>query len=131
MLVIDLKLPESFRERERERRKAGANHMFLYEFVSFTPRYLSKMQNWTLKNNCCLFPPRFLTAMQCHTDSKDWHKVIFDQNSQQWQATWYQTSIIFNYKFKRKYIFKKTDKRYRHQNNQQAILVSCSVGKYT
>ena len=30
-----------------------------------------------------------------------------------------------------KYIFKRIDKKTRHRNNQQAILVSCLKGKYT
>ena len=42
-----------------------------------------------------------------------------------------RTTIRFNEKFKRKNIFKKSSKRTRHQNNQEAISVSCSEGKYT
>lgn len=76
-IIKQLKKPK-----RKTRWNVWPNHLFLYEFVSFILRYLSKMQNRTLKHNCSFFPPGSLTAMQCHTDSKDWHKLIFNQNCQ-------------------------------------------------
>ena len=126
MHVIDLKLPESFREREKW--KSGANHMLLYDFVSFTLRYLSKTQYWALKHNSFLFPSKILTAKQWDTNSKHWHKVIFHQNCQPLTSNLASNN---NQIVLLKHIFKKTDKKTRHQNNQQAILLSCLKGKYT
>ena len=79
MHIIDLKLHESFRERKRHEKQEQT----IYFFMSLSRSLISQQDaKLIFKAQLLPFPPRFLTAMQCYTDSKDWHKVIFDQNCQ-------------------------------------------------
>jgi len=107
--------------------KVWPNHLFLYEFVSFILRYLSKMQNRTLKHNGSLFPPRSLTAMQCHTDRKNWHKLIFNQNRQRLTRNLVSNNCQIKWNIQDQNIYT-TDKRTEDKHNRHAISVSCLEG---
>ena len=128
MHVIDLKLPESFTYKyiythtrtyvyiyiEREREKYEKQEQTICFFMSLS-RSLSdisarcKIELWS--TTAPFSHPDFLLQCSAIQIAKIGTKWFFTRTSNGWQATWYQTTIKFNDKFTRKYIFKKIDKK--------------------